>query len=109
MTNATEAIGFTVGDRGYTMVLDINALCDLEEALGRPAGQVLSGLSDPATADIRTMRAVFWAGLRKQHNDLTLTGAGELLTAIGFAAGMEVIQRAILRTFPPRSEAAAQG
>ncbi|MFW6079005.1 MAG: hypothetical protein ACODAE_05250 [Gemmatimonadota bacterium] len=53
---------------------DFNALCDLEDALGRP----LSALSEDS-AGFREIRAMLWAGLIHEDPDLTLRDAGALL------------------------------
>lgn len=61
----------------YTMALDFNALADFEGETGLRALEVLQ---QPEQMTITQMRALFWAGLRQNHPEITLAEAGRILT-----------------------------
>jgi len=81
-------------DRPRRLRYDINALADLEEALGVGLGAALSG----ERMGIRTLRAMLWAGLRHEDPMLTIREAGELLNGYLERHGnLEGISQAINR------------
>lgn len=61
----------------YSMVLDFNALAEFEGETGKSAMAVLA---DPDRMSVTELRALFWAGLRQRHPDITLIDAGRILT-----------------------------
>ena len=74
-----------VGDRTYTLKLDMDAICTLEGILSTP--QQLVTLADVFTGVLRNShvyaRALLWALLRRHHADVTLGQAGDLLLEMG--------------------------
>lgn len=65
-------------DRPRRLRFSINAFVDLEKALKRPLGAILTGTT---AVSIEDFRAMLWAGLRWEDPDLTLEKAGEVLEA----------------------------
>lgn len=84
-------VGFEVEGQTYTMVLDFNALCELEET-----GVQLSALSDNGI-QLKVLRAVFWAALRA-HHDVTLKQAGDLIAALTLSKATDLITKAMERS-----------
>jgi len=85
MPNALRGeVGFEAGGEGYTLVLDFNALCELEGVL-RP-GDDRNGPS--------ATRATLWAALQRHHAGLTLAGAGDLIAALTLPRVRELIGQA---------------
>ena len=82
-------VGFEVEGRAYTMVLDFNALCELEEQ-----GIQLDTLSG---GGLKVLRAVFWAGLLARH-EVSLKEAGDLIAALTLPKATEVITKALERS-----------
>lgn len=61
-------------DKPRTIVLDINALCRVEEVTG-----ISMLVGQPAFSSLRIMRALIWAGLLHEDQTLTLERVGELI------------------------------
>lgn len=64
----------------YQMRLDFNALAEFEAMLGGELN-ALAVLQDPAGLNATRTRALFWAGLKQCHPDMTLGLAGSILSA----------------------------
>lgn len=103
-------VAFKAGDAEYKLSFSINALCELEDALGEGVNAVAAQLSDPASVRIKTVRAVLWAGLLDNHSGLSLDDAGRIMSDAGVPATMQAIGRAFAAAFPePKGEAKANG
>lgn len=86
-------VGFEADGESYTLLLDFNALCDLEDSL--------PGLMD-GTAEIKSpkaIRSVFHAGLQARHDGLTTRDAGDLIQAIGLDVAGELVAEAFSASF----------
>jgi hypothetical protein len=77
----------------YTLLLDFNALCDLED--------VVPGLMDGNAELSRptAIRSVFHAALKARHPDVDLKAAGEIIQSIGIAATADLVQAASEASF----------
>ena len=85
MPNATKGeVGFEAGGEGYTLVLDFNALCEIEGVL-RP-GDDRNG---PAST-----RATLWGALQRHHSGLTLADTGNLISTLTLPRVRELIAQA---------------
>jgi hypothetical protein len=78
-------VALTVGDRTYTLVLDLNALCELEEELSTPDKVVTFGqvFLEAANYSGRACRAIAWASLRRHHSDMSMRDAADLIERAG--------------------------
>lgn len=90
-------VGFSIEDGDlagdYTLLLDFNALCDLETDL--------PGLMD-GTAEIRTpsaIRAVFHAGLQARQKDISLHDAGDIIHALGIEQAGDLVRQSFEASF----------
>lgn len=86
-------VGFEVEGTPYKLVLDFNALCDLEGEL--------PGLMD-GTVEIKSpkaIRAVFAAGLAKHHPALSLIDAGNLIQGLGIEKAGGFVAQAFAASF----------
>lgn len=83
-----EAIGET-----FRLVLDFNALCDLEGEL--------PGLMDGSVEikSPRAIRSVFAAGLARHHPEITVTVAGDIIQSIGIERAGELVASAFSASF----------
>lgn len=95
--NIKGEVGFTVdeGDLAgeYTLLLDFNALCDLEQDFpGIMEGQF--ELKSPTA-----IRKVFRTGLA-EHHDVSERDAGKLIQAVGMARVGELVGHAFAASFP---------
>jgi hypothetical protein len=90
-------IGFESGGQDYILLLDFNALCELEEDL--------PGLMD-GTAEIKSpkaIRTVFHAGLQAHHKDIDLRDAGKIIQEIGLEEAANLVRQSFEASFPPAS------
>lgn len=85
------------GDQTYTLVLDINAICELEELLGKSVAEIGRDMGR-----IVYMRAVLWAGLKARH-PVTLEEAGKILQQAGVPTAAVKMREAMALAFPPNS------
>lgn len=87
-------VAFEADGKGYVLLLDFNALCDLEDDL--------PGLMD-GTAEIKSpkaIRRVFHAGLAERHPEVDVRGAGALVQALGLEAAAVLIKESFAASFP---------
>lgn len=92
-------VSFEVAGVNYTMRFSANALCELEDALDMGINAVATQLGNPASLRLKTVRAVFWAGLRDHHPDMTTVQAGDLVTELGIPRAIELVGKAFELTF----------
>lgn len=87
-------VEFEAGGETYVLLLDFNALCELETEV--------PGLMD-GTAEIKSpsaIRAVVHAGLAAHHPALSLRDAGNLINMIGLEAAGDLVSRSFAGSFP---------
>jgi tail tube GTA-gp10-like protein len=99
-------VEFTVGKKVYTLKFSINAMCELENALGGSVVDIANTLSDPSKMGVKTMRTVFWAGLRDHHEALDEIEAGRVMDELGLVEASQLVATAFAKAFP---EAQAPG
>lgn len=78
----------------YTLLLDFNALCDLEEHF--PG--IMDGNLD--IKGVRPIRRIFQAGFAHYHPDLTERDVGSIIHSIGMVAATEKLAEAMKASFP---------
>jgi hypothetical protein len=99
-------VEFTLGKKVYTLKFSTNAMCEMETALGGNVVELASMMADPSKLSIRTIRTVFWAGLRDHHEAVTEVEAGRLMDDLGLVEASQMIAKAFTLAFP---EAPASG
>lgn len=86
MATPGQASVFTVESEGktYTLRLDINALCLLEDSASANEGSRITtqAFFERIEGDMRALRLVVWAALQRHHKDATLDVAGDVATAV---------------------------
>jgi hypothetical protein len=93
-------VEFTADGTTFKLVYSTNALCELEGVTGEPAIVSFASMGDPAKARISLSRAMFWAGLRDHHSELSLADAGTMMTSIGLQEANRLIGEAVSLAFP---------
>jgi hypothetical protein len=103
------------GEDSYKLSFSVNALCELEEAMGLNVTQIGKRLSgDVALKDVRLL---LWAGLLDHHPGIDLRKAGIIMTiatpqVVGAAIG-EAFQKAFPQedagARPPKGRKAGTG
>jgi hypothetical protein len=91
--------GFTGGG---VLVLDFNALCQLEDELGLAVDQ----LSTDALKSPGKIRTIFRIALGRHHGEVSAATAGDIIQAIGLLPAVELVVQALAASFP---EAATDG
>lgn len=80
---------------GLTLVLDYNAMCELENITDIPFYTFLERFTN-AQPRLSDARAFVWACLQRHHSKLSLAEAGELVAEYG----MDMIGELMTRAFP---------
>jgi hypothetical protein len=100
-------VAFEVEGRDYKLVLDFNALCEVEDVLGADG----MDLARP-----KAIRAIFWAALLRHHPDVTVQDAGDLIGALAVRhprgrpideAGYAERMRALAKRYPDDADVPA--
>lgn len=100
MANAHRGeVEIKAGDKTYTLVFTINALCDVEEA--SPGVNILGDFSK-----LSNIRLMLWAGLRTRHPEIGKADAGRILEEAGFSSAKAAVVQAIERAFPAKDATA---
>jgi len=98
-------VGFQYGGRDYKLRFSTNALCELEDLLGVGVNAISQQLGGVDTLRMKTVRAVFWAGLLDNHPQITILQAGEMLGELGLTTGLKLVGDAFALAFPDPEEA----
>lgn len=98
-------VSFDAEGAAYTLRYSANSICELEDLLNRSivsvSEEMASWSKDSLKIRMSLIRAVFWAGLRDRHPEMTIREAGELiLSAGGILKAMEYISEAFSAAFP---------
>ncbi len=70
-----------IGGKEYRIEYDIDTGCDMEDKAGKSFGDIVNLVIHKQ--DLRSVRVMFWGGLRKNYPDLTLTDAADLISLHG--------------------------
>jgi len=81
-------------DKPRTLRYDLNALCAIEEATGKPIAEALS-----AGSSFSAMRVIIWAGLKHEDPALTVEAVGAMVDP----ALMNVALEALVEALPNNS------
>lgn len=66
---------FEANDNSYTLKYGYNAVCELEEASGKP----IQALFSEEAVGLSTIRLLIWAGLKWKNNGITKQQVGFIL------------------------------
>lgn len=70
-----------IGGKEYRIEYDINSGCDMEDKAGESFGDIVNSVIRKQS--LRSIRVMFWGGLRKNYPDLTLSDAADLIALHG--------------------------
>lgn len=73
----------------YTMVLDLEALCTLEDHFSTPDREYVFPeiLERASRGSARHIRAIVWAAMQRKHPGMTLAETSDIITASGGLMG----------------------
>jgi hypothetical protein len=83
-----KTVTFDVGEKTYTLSFDYNAIADIEEA----ADCGIASMFSEKNVGMRTMRYLFWGGLKVRNPGLTKQKAGDLIERYIGEHGQEKFQ-----------------
>ncbi len=96
-------VAVRVDDEEWTFSFSVNALCELEDHLGKPVTQIVASLGDPENLRISDVRALVWAGLLDYHDGITLRDAGDVASKVGTLTCLEKVGKALDLAFPTKA------
>lgn len=89
------------GERRLVLRFSIDAICSLEERLGKGFPAIAAEMSNPENFSIRNVRNLLFAALTEHQPDITLKEAGELILEVGdIAIAMAKVNEALGAAFP---------
>jgi hypothetical protein len=113
MANAEKGeVDIDLGGRSYTLVVNVNAMCEVETLLSTPLRRVTyqDVLNGVKYQSVVSMRALLWCALREHHKEVTLEQAGRLMDGDdglnGFAKKLADL---VFATTPAKSDIDALG
>lgn len=102
---ARGEVDFQVERVTYRLVLDMNALCELEELKNEPWGVTFERMgSTQSGLRMTDLRSILWAALRARHPSITVEGAGNILQTAGPESVLEAVTEALRRARPAAEE-----
>ena len=87
-------VGLKVGEKIYKLKFTINSIVLLEETLGRSVKKINVDIG------MKELRAMVWAGLQHNHNEITLERAGDIIEEIGNEYVFDRINEALEYSYP---------
>lgn len=90
-------VSLTIGERTFTLVLNTNAMAEIEDQLSLLDGKernwdyFASRMVNKKTAGVRDVRLLFWGMAREFHPEITLKEAGRLIDQAGGVVGLDAI------------------
>jgi hypothetical protein len=92
------------GGKTYTLVFDINSLCEVEYILDKSTDQILRSLV--TVPPVHVVRALLWGGLRTHHPEMDLIAAGRIIEQIGgVGPALDMLGEAMKASFPEPEDA----
>lgn len=93
-------VDFRVDKDTYTLSYSVNALCELEEALGIGIVEIANLLGDKDRLKLSTIRHIFHVGLKDYHPSVSITDTGKIMTDLGIEKVVELFSTAFGLAFP---------
>ena len=90
---------FEVAGKAYRIRYTWNAAAIYEEAAGRPLSDALLDVARERFS-AKSLRAMLWAGLQDEHQDVTLRDAGRLIDKLGRKEAQRIMGVALRYFFP---------
>lgn len=89
-----DEVRLSIDGKDYLLVLDIEAMCALEEMFSTPGHEVTFGeIAEKAErGSVRYVRAFWWSTLIRHQPDITLQQASDLIGKMG---GLVALNRAL--------------
>lgn len=87
-------IDIEVDNHTYRLALDLNALCEFQELM-YPGDKDfdMAQIVGKIPGNFVLARALFWATLRRHHNEMTFKDVSNLITAYGYKPMLELLPK----------------
>ncbi len=99
-------VNLVVDGRTYTLVLDIDAMCALEEHFSTPTHDAT--WDDIAVkvnkGSVRVVRALVWAMLQRHHPEMSVADAGHMMSDAGGLVGLSNVLKVAMESVTPDAE-----
>jgi hypothetical protein len=69
----------------FKLVFDANAFCEIEDLTGMNMGEMVDAMQSPDKLSFKTIRAVVLGGLKRNHPELELNDAGDIISDAGLS------------------------
>lgn len=97
-------ISLKVDGKTYTLCFDVNALCEVEDLLGRGIPHIMADMQSAETMRFGTVRGLLWGALQRHHPEMTVKMAGEMVSAVKLDKAMAAIGDALNASNPDEDE-----
>jgi len=88
-------VTLSAGDKTYTLVFTINAVCALEKLLEKGVDEIMM-----ERGKVTNVRAMLWAALLRHHK-MEVDDAGDVMDEAGAEATGVAVTKAVALAFPP--------
>lgn len=95
-----KGIKFTLGNKEYELKLNMNTFCELEEIYG----DINKAFDDLQNMKIKAIRALIYAAIKTQEEDITLKEVGEKLGSKDLERLSAAINKALDSSMPEQDE-----
>ena len=95
-----KGIKFTLGNKEYELKLNMNTFCELEEIYG----DINKAFDDLQNMKIKAIRALIYAAIKTQEEDITLKEVGEKLGLKDLERLSAAINKALDSSMPEQDE-----
>jgi Phage tail tube protein, GTA-gp10 len=102
-------VRFEADGRVWVLAYSVNALIEIEQALGVGVAEIAAMFADPGKLRLGTLRTVFRCGLVDHHPEVGDGAAGRIMTALGLKEASDLVGRAMAAAFPPAETSEAAG
>jgi hypothetical protein len=93
-------VPFDLDGKSYKLAYSINALCELEDQMGKSVVEIADLLSKPERLHVSAVRTLFWAGLLDNHPGVTPEEAGNIMTGLGIVPALGLVAKTFVLAFP---------
>ena len=91
-------VALVIDGATYTLLYSVNALCNLEDRMGKPINEILATLGE--STGLKSLRTLLHCGLSQRHPEVTELIAGDLLSFGNSQAITAKIGDALALAFP---------
>lgn len=95
-----KGIKFTLGNKEYELKLNMNTFCELEEIYG----DINKAFDDLQNMKIKAIRALIYAAIKTQEENITLKEVGERLELKDLERLSAAINKALDSSMPEQDE-----